>query len=409
VKIAAVETVRIGSFPNLLFVRVESADGIVGTGETYYGAGAVDAYIHQTAADRLLERPVASIDAVSVHLAGYVGRGGSGAETRGNSAIDIALWDLHAKACGRPLGDLVAHRVGTGVRCRDTVAERIPVYNTCAGPGYVRSLSYQEARNWGLEGVEHGRYEDLEAALSDAGALAQDLLAHGITAMKIWPFDRAAERSGGTTIDAEMLDEALVPLESIRSAVGDRMRVKVELHGLWSAPGIDDVLAALVPFEPAWVEDPVVSSDVWEGARVTAATSFPIAAGETLSGLHAFRHLCERRAADVVICDAGWCGGITTALQIAALAHEHGLAFALHDCTGPIGLAVATHLACALPNVAIQEFARAFYFGWYQWLVTGLPALDDGWLRPSDAAGHGIDLAPELLARSDVTVTRTTR
>ena len=392
-KITAVDTIRSGRYPNLCWVRVWSADGY-GLGETFYGSGAVEAFIHETAAERLIGTEVDTLHPRTDGLVGYVGRTGSGAEVRGTSALDIALWDLAAKARGIPLHEAVS----------PDSSPTIPVYNTCAGPEYVKSLSHQDSANWGL-GASHGSYEDLEATYSDAGLLARSLLDMGISAMKIWPFDRAAERNAGRSISNEELVESLNPIRKIREAVGEAMEIKVELHGLWSAPGIDRVLAALEEFSPAWVEDPIRVSDVWEGARLTAMTSYPIAVGETLAGVDAYRHLCERRAADIAICDVGWCGGVGTALEVSGLVESHGMGMALHDCTGPVGLAVATNLSCALDSVSIQEFVRAFYYGWYQDVVCGLPVFDTGSLTVS-GVGHGADLVAGFAEREDVTVRR---
>ena len=73
-------------------------------------------------------------------------------------------------------------------------------------------------------------------------------------------------------------------------------------------------------------------------------------------------------------------------------------------CSGPVTLAASSHLALARPNVAEQEFTRAFYYGWYSQYVTGLPAVEDGMITVSDAPGHGVGLAPDLARRDDITI-----
>jgi len=55
-KITALETLRTEEFSNVLWVRVHTDGGIVGLGETFYGAGAVEAHIHETLAGRLIGR-----------------------------------------------------------------------------------------------------------------------------------------------------------------------------------------------------------------------------------------------------------------------------------------------------------------------------------------------------------------
>ena len=90
-RVTQIETIRLDEFPNILFARVYTEDGLVGLGETFYGARAVEAYIHETVAPYLLGQDALEIDRHTRGLYGYFGYRSSGAEMRGNSAIDIAL------------------------------------------------------------------------------------------------------------------------------------------------------------------------------------------------------------------------------------------------------------------------------------------------------------------------------
>ena len=106
--VTGVETIRHPDYANILWVRIETDQGLVGLGETFRGAAAVEAQIHGEIAPRLLGADPSRIEAINAELARpYVGYRSSGAELRAASAIDIALWDLAGKATGRPLHDLV--------------------------------------------------------------------------------------------------------------------------------------------------------------------------------------------------------------------------------------------------------------------------------------------------------------
>jgi len=72
--------------------------------------------------------------------------------------------------------------------------------------------------------------------------------------MKIWPFDIAAERTGGWNISPAELEAALEPFAKIRKAVGDRMDIMVEFHSLWSLPMAQRLAQALAPFGTYWHE-----------------------------------------------------------------------------------------------------------------------------------------------------------
>src|SRR5689334_19831659 len=100
-KITAIETIRLDEFANLLWVRVHTDEGLTGLGETFFMAKTVEAYLHEAAAPKLLGRDPLAIDRIARDLVGYLGFRSTGAEMRGNSAVDIALWDLFGKVAGQ--------------------------------------------------------------------------------------------------------------------------------------------------------------------------------------------------------------------------------------------------------------------------------------------------------------------
>src|ERR671910_100819 len=105
-KITAVETLRLGEHANLLWVRVHTDQGLVGLGETWFGAAAVEADIHERIAALLLGEDPSRIEHLNRRMRPYVGFCGTGAEMRAVSALDVALWDIAGKAQGRALGEL---------------------------------------------------------------------------------------------------------------------------------------------------------------------------------------------------------------------------------------------------------------------------------------------------------------
>ncbi len=390
-KITAVETLRLGEFPNIVWCLLRTDEGITGLGETFMGAAAVEAYLHETVAPQLIGRDPLQIEAINRDMLGYLGWRGAGVETRGNSAIDIALWDIFGKALGVPVS------VALGGRSRDSIR----TYNTCAGYRYVRDARAQAVANWGIPDNPAGPYEDLDAFLTDAGALAQSLLEQGITGMKIWPFDIAAERSHGLDISAEELRTALRPFAQIRDAVGDRMDIMVEFHSLWRLPAAQRIARALQEFDTFWHEDPV-RMDSLDTLRAYAPHSRAmICASETLAYPHAFRDYLATGVAGVAMLDLSWCGGLSEARKIAALAEASQIPVAPHDCTGPVVFMASCQFSMHARNTLIQESVRAFYTGWYRELVTALPHIRDGQITLSDAPGLGIELLPELFTRPD--------
>lgn len=393
-KITEVTSVTSSEFPNLFHVLVTTDEGLVGLGETFYAGGSVAAYTHDVIAPLVLGADPLERSRINNQLEGYVGYGGSGIETRARSAIDIALWDIAGQAAGMPIYELIGGRVHTSLRA----------YNTCAGSHYVRAAG-QAVSSWGI-GQADGRYEDLERAMSDPAGLAEDLLANDITAMKIWPFDAAAEANHGRRISIDELKACLGPIEKIRAAVGDQMDILVELHGLWSPLGAREIVRALEDFDVFWIEDPIRADHIEALAELRSRTDIPIAVGETMAGKPHFIQAFSSGALDVLTIDVGWCGGLTEALKIVGMAEAYEIAIAPHDCTGPGGLAIATHVSIASGQTLIQETVRSSYFGWYAHISSGGPNLAGGRIEPSQSPGLGVTLNAEYLQAPSTIVRR---
>lgn len=394
-KITAIETLSAREFENVLWVRIHTDAGIVGLGETFYGAGAVAAHIHDTLATRLLGRDPLRIEATHKDLVNLpMAQSSTGAEYRAASAVDIALWDLWGKATNQPV-----HRLLGGL-CRD----RLRIYNTCAGYQYVRNRDIRPVNTWNI-GAE-GPYEDLQGFTTDAGALAENLLENGIDAMKIWPFDPAAQETGGIDISAAQLKAALRPFELIRKRVGDRMDIMVEFHSLWNLTTAKRIAKALEPFNPTWFEDPIRMNSSQALAEYARSTHVPVCASETLGSRWPYKEMLDRDAIGVVMVDLCWTGGLTEGRKIASLAETYHKPFAPHDCIGPVGFAAAVHMSFSQPNTLIQESVRAFYTGWYRELVTQVPVIRDGFVYPMEGPGLGTELQPAVFERSDLAVRR---
>lgn len=385
-KITKLETIRIEERPNLLWVQVHTNEGLVGLGETFFGAQAVEAYLHETVAPQVIGRNPLEIDKLSADLVGYLGFRSTGVETRGNSAFDIALWDLFGKAIGQPIAQLL------GGFTRDDIR----TYNTCAGTEYIKKATGQNTDNYALKSDAADGYDDLNAFMNCADELAISLLEEDITAMKIWPFDVAAEKTRGQYISPSDLKTSLEPFEKIRRAVGDKMDIMVEFHLMWQLLPAIEIARALEPYDTFWHEDPIKMDSLSSLTRYGAASKAPIAASETLSSRWAFRDLIETGVAGIFNLDISWCGGLSEARKIASMAETWHLPIAPHDCTGPVVLCASTHLSLNAPNALVQESVRAFYRTWYRDLVTALPPVKKGKITTPPGAGLGMELNPDL-------------
>jgi galactonate dehydratase len=166
--ITCIRTVRLPERPKLIWVEIETDEGLVGLGETFRGAQTVEAAIHELIAPGLIGRDSRQIEAIALELSNpYVGYHSASAEIRAASAIDIALWDIKGQRHGIPIHEAL------GGACR----ERIPVYNTCAG--YDFNTRQGARRQIADSDRAQGPYDDQLAFSRDAGALAISLVEEG--------------------------------------------------------------------------------------------------------------------------------------------------------------------------------------------------------------------------------------
>ena len=390
-KITTVESFTHPDFPNLIHVKVGTDTGVYGIGESYYFGKTVATFVDEFIAPALIGLDPTNIESISRKLTTYTGALSSGVEMRAKSAVDIALWDIAGKVANKPIYQLLGGQ-----------ARSLPIYNTCAGRGYMRK-SDQDSSAWGISDA-NDQYEDLHAFLTDAGALAKTLLAEGIGGMKIWPFDIYAEKNDGKDISDEDLKKGLIPLQKVRDAVGEKMQLMLELHALWSPVAAKKIFEATKDLNLTWIEDPIYPDLLDDYASLRSKGYAPIAHGETISSLTRVEALLKNDYIDVLTLDLGWCGGFTQGIKFAQTAKKYGKSIAPHDCTGPIGLIAGTHLSTAYQNAMVQETVRASLRTWYPKIVTNLPTITNGAIQLDQGVGLGTDLTPYFTSSSTLLI-----
>lgn len=372
-KITAIESLQWAEFPRLLVVRVYTDDDIIGLGETVDKVPGAKGALHGTIAPLVLGQDPLDIEGLwRFVMDNIMYHGYAGAETRALSAVELALWDILGKKYGAPLCYLL------GGKTRD----RIPTYNTCIGFGPV---------------------QDYTAWHQDAGALAQSLLADGISAMKIWPFDQFSEASFGQFIAAADIEKGLVPVRRIRETVGNAMEIGIECHFRWNRVSIERIARALEPYDILFLEDvlPAVYPD--EIKLVGERTTIPIIGSELLMTRWQLREWMEKHVASILMTDPVWNGGIAETRKIANMAEAYGLPLVLHNVAGPICHAACMHLAAHIPNLYFVESVRAFYKTYFPILGDFTPTVSDGHLDIPQGPGLGVNLNPAVLERDDLT------
>jgi L-talarate/galactarate dehydratase len=262
------------------------------------------------------------------------------------AAIDVAFWDLRARALNMPLARLLGG-------FRDKV------------PAYASNVL------WDFMTIDEMQVE------------AAALVKQGFRAMKI--------KMRGYTHKQNL--ERFI---AVREVVGENVDIMIEGHWGWTVSEAIRMGRALEPYNPYWLEDPlglhgggVCLEDVDALAQVAAALDVPVAAGETFSTKYGFRRIAEKKALDIVIVDVLRAGGITEWMKIAALMEAYNLpvvSHCLHD--------VSVHMVAAVPNGLIVE-----YMPWWDMIYKEPPQVKNGSFEISNKPGIGLELDSKYIDR----------
>ncbi len=387
-RITAIETAIVDSvMPGLLLLRIHTDAGLIGHGETYYAPHAVAAMIHDYMARRLLGADALAIESHWRFLYERCANFGvRGAELRAISALDLALWDLLGQVCRQPIYRLLG----------GPVRDAVPVYNSCGNPSYGRLPGGQQG--WpGYGGIgAPGPLADSYNLFHDPAGLAEELLAEGYTALKTWPFDAAAHRHGGMRISRADLAAAVRPLEQIRQRVGDQLEILVDGHGFFMLPAALRIADALREIQPLWLEDILKMDNLDTLADFRRQAQLPISVSEMLLSRADYAKTLSSAAADYVMIDPTWVGGISETVRVAHLAQAYNIPATMHDCTGPLTLFAGLHVNAAVPGCCYQETVRAHIRSFYRDVIDAPVVIKAGYAKLPTGPGLGVRLNPDL-------------
>lgn len=313
-KIARIETFLVP--PRWLFVRVETSEGAVGWGEASlegHAEAVVGAF--EAIRDRLIGADPDRIEdawQLCYRLGFY--RGGA-VLMSALSGLDQALWDLKGKKLGVPVSSLLGGRV----------RDRIAVYAWIGG--------------------------DRPADVAEAAAKR---VAQGFSAVKM----NAVEDVGW--LDSPRAVDAVVERLGLVRDTG--IDVGIDFHGRVHKPMARQMLSAVDPLGPLFVEEILLSDNPDEIAHVTANCHSPIALGERLYSRWDFLPFFKSAAVDIVQPDLSHAGGISECLKIANMAEAFDVALAPHCPLGPLALASCFQVAAVTSNFVIQEMSLGIHY-----------------------------------------------
>ncbi len=360
-KIKDMKVYAMGSaWRTLVFVRLETTDGIHGTGEASLTnrEGGVLGYLESVKKKHVLGSDPFDIEDLWLRMyRNEFWRGGVIAMTA-LSGIELACWDIVGKATGRPVWQLL------GGKCRD----RIKAY----------------ANAW----------YTVERTPKAIAARAREVLRMGYRGLKVDPFG-----PGEYELDRKEMSLSIGIIEAIRGSVGPDVDIFVEGHGRFSVATAAAVARELAPFKPGWFEEPVPPDNYDALARAGAAITplMPVAAGERVYTRWGARDLLEHGHIDIAQFDVIHCGGILELKKMAAIADAHYVPVAPHNSQGPICTAASVHAGFTIQNLKVQECFDDFSEPHVREAVRGFPRVTDGYFLPPAAPGLGVELDLDVI------------
>jgi galactonate dehydratase len=363
-KVTAVTPLILGTaWRELLFVKVETDEGITGWGEVrpLNKTEAVRGYLTEAAPRYLVGHdPFDTERLVHQMMTGDFGRPGEVAMSS-LAVLEIACWDIKGKALNQPVYRLL----GGAVR------DRIKLY----------------ANGW-------YRVDRTPAHFADA---AQAAVAKGYRALKFDPF-------GSCCFDFPLEEKrrALSLVSAVREAVGPEVELMIEMHGRFHPIGAIEMARELAAFGPAWFEEPVPPENIKALKKfmdAVAPLGIPVATGERIHTPCDTRELFELQACDILQTDITHFGGLSNAKKIAAQAEYHYMGLAPHNVGGPVSMAAALHLNACTTNAIIQENFNDFDQSYVMEAAPGVPAMDaDGFIALPNGPGLGVEVDEAVIA-----------
>ncbi len=360
-----------------VFAKVETDEGIVGYGECSDNralprgvAGCIQDFEHI-----LLGQDPRAVEKLYCDMYRLARQSPGGVAQKAIAGIDVALWDIKAKALG------------------------VPLYELFGGPHRDKVRLY-----WSHCGTYRAGYSDLLGTpplrtMEDIANLGREVVDRGFTALKtniVVPGEPA--RVIGTTdgnIDNTIVSAVERLISTFREAVGDKVDIALDLNFNFKTEGFIRIARAVEPYNLMWVE--IDTYDPEALLQIKQSTKVPICSGENLYLCRGYKPFLELHSMDVAMVDVPW-NGFAESRRIAALADMYEIMIAPHNYYSHLSTLMSAHLCASVPNVKIME-TDVDSAPWRDDIITELPDIKDGYLNLPKKPGLGAELNEKEIAK----------
>lgn len=234
------------------------------------------------------------------------------------SGIDQALWDIKGKYYNAPVHELL------GGACR----ESMKVYSWVGGdrPQDTANAAKKAFEN-GFEAIKMNATEELQYIDS---------------------YDK--------------IESVVQRVAGIREAVGNQLGIGIDFHGRVHKPMAKVLAKELEPYNPMFIEEPVLSENIEAVREISQTTTIPIALGERLFSRWDFKPILESGFVDIIQPDLSHAGGITECKKIISMGEAYDVGAAPHCPLGPIALASCLQVDATCHNAFIQEQSLGIHY-----------------------------------------------
>jgi len=354
-KITDIKTYLVGAGGrNLVFVKVETDQGLQGIGEAYScGPDEATVAVIQDFKRWLVGQDPRNIEHLWATMYNFTRFPGGLVVNAAISGIEHALWDIAGKAAGLPVYMLL------GGKCR----EKVRVYQSAGG---------NEPRQ----------------VAESAKALVEK---YGYTAVKMSPHPargnaqpyNAVTRAAGQRVRA------------VREALGPDVDIGVDAHAkLFEVSRAIRMAREIEPYAPFFLEEATRPENVEAIRKLSEHVNIPLAGGECNYSKFEFREILAAQALDIIQPDVCVCGGLMEMKKIAAQAEAHYVMVAPHNPMGPVATTVNVHFAASTPNFLVLEYHPDDAAPRKDLLKEPL-MVKDGYIPVPNKPGFGIELNEE--------------
>jgi mannonate dehydratase len=366
---------------NFVTLKIVTDQGIYGIGDATLNGReqAVVAYLEDYLAPALIGRDPQQIEDIwqFFYRGAYWRRGPVGMTAL--AAIDVALWDIKAKAANMPLYQLL------GGRSRD----RILAYTHANGKDLESTL----------EAVAKAKAKGYKAIRVQSG-IPGIAKTYGVaTSQK--NYEPADSDLPSTEVWSTEKYLNFVPelFAAVRKEFGNELHLLHDVHHRLTPIEAARLGKDLEPYRLFWMEDAVPAENQESFKLIRHHTTTPLAVGEVFNSIHDCRELIQNQLIDYIRTTITHAGGITHVRRIADFASLFNVRTGFHGATdlSPVCMGAALHFDYWVPNFGIQEhmahnelteevFSHAYTF-------------NDGFFTPGEAPGHGVDIDETLAAK----------